>query len=589
MDTAGPAFSTALKSADRRRGLCVIAGLAALACGAGATALVLSSDHYEDRTLWAVFFPIVGWSFVGTGLLAWLRRPESRVGLLMVLVGFAWFLKSLKASDSALLYTLGFPLGSLYGAAFIHLLLSFPSGRLASRLQRIVVTSGYVFLLLVTVPLLLVSGDGDSRLGCEHDCPRNVLRIEESDAVADVYLAVAGVVGVTLLLTVVLLTARRWRHASRPERRTLAPVLATGGLAATCFAIAAATGSSAANWAGWACFAALPFAFLAGLLRARLARSAVADLMIELRENPAPGHLRDALARALGDPSLTLAFWLPKYDTYADSEGRPITLPVGDRWATTLIERNGERVAALVHDASLSEEPALLDAVGAAAGIALENARLQAELRASLVELMGSRARVIEAADSERRRLERDLHDGAQQRLVALSLELGRLEERAEGDAEMRKAIERTKREAEESLRELRELARGIHPALVTDHGLTVALEALVARAPIQVRLEVALDQRLPENVEVAAYYVVSECLTNVAKYAHASSTCVVVRRDDGQVVIEVTDDGVGGAESDTGTGLRGLADRVEALNGRLRVWSPTGGGTRVRAEMPCA
>jgi hypothetical protein len=144
----------------------------------------------------------------------------------------------------------------------------------------------------------------------------------------------------------------------------------------------------------------LPFAFLAGLLRARLARSAVADLMIDLREDPAPGHLRDALARAVGDPSLRLAFWLPKYETYADVEGRSIMLPEGDRWATTLIERNGERVAALAHDASLGEEPALLDAVGAAAGIALENARLQAELRASLVELMGSRARVIEAGSA---------------------------------------------------------------------------------------------------------------------------------------------------------------------------------------------
>jgi signal transduction histidine kinase len=205
-----------------------------------------------------------------------------------------------------------------------------------------------------------------------------------------------------------------------------------------------------------------------------------------------------------------------------------------------------------------------------------------------LLELKESRARVIEATDTERRRLERDLHDGAQQRLVAISLELGRLEERAESDPGMKEAIERTKREAEESLRELRELARGIHPALVTDHGLTVALEALIARAPIRVGLDVDLDSRLPEPVEVAIYYTVSECLTNVAKYARASATTVAVSRDSGQIVVEVTDDGVGGANTEGGSGLRGLADRVEALDGRLRVWSPPGRGTRVRAEIPC-
>jgi signal transduction histidine kinase len=285
---------------------------------------------------------------------------------------------------------------------------------------------------------------------------------------------------------------------------------------------------------------------------------------------------------------LELAFWLPEYESYSDLDGRPIELPEDGGRTATPIDRDGRHVAALIHDASLRDEPALLDAVGAAAGIALENARLQAELRARLLELKESRARVIEATDTERRRLERDLHDGAQQRLVAISLELGRLEERAESDPGMKEAIERTKREAEESLRELRELARGIHPALVTDHGLAVALEALIARAPIRVGLDVDLDSRLPEPVEVAIYYTVSECLTNVAKYARASATTVAVSRDSGQVVVEVTDDGVGGANTEGGSGLRGLADRVEALDGRLRVWSPPGRGTRVRAEIPC-
>jgi signal transduction histidine kinase len=506
----------------------------------------------------------------------------------MMLVGFAWFLKALKASDSALVYALGFPLAGLYGAAFVHLLLSFPSGRLVGRLQRLVVTSAYLVLALVPIPLLLVSEAEDDRLGCTHDCPRNLLLIDRNDTVADLYAAIAAVLGVCLLGAVCVLTAMRWRGASRPERRILAPVLATGSVAAALFAIAAATGTSGLNWIAWGCLVALPFAFLAGVLRARLARSGVADLLIELRGSPAPTQLRDLLAAALGDPSLELAFWLPESESYADIDGRRMDLPEDDRRATTLIDVDGEHVAALLHDAALRDEPGLLDAAGAAAGIALENARLQAELRARLLELKESRARVIEATDTERRRLERDLHDGAQQRLVAMSLDLGRLVARAGSDPELKATIERTKREADESLRELRELARGIHPAVVTDYGLAVALEALAARAPIRVTLNVDLDRRPPAPVEVAAYYVVSECVTNVAKYAQASSTEVTVHRRDGMVVVEVTDDGVGGASVDGGTGLRGLGDRVGALEGTLRVLSPAGAGTRVTAEIPC-
>jgi signal transduction histidine kinase len=310
---------------------------------------------------------------------------------------------------------------------------------------------------------------------------------------------------------------------------------------------------------------------------------------MELRANAAPEHLRDSLARALGDPSLMLAYWLPEYESYADLDGRPIELPDdGDR-ATTLVERDGAHLAALVHDASLRDEPALLDAVGAAAGIALENARLHSELRARLEELRGSRARIVEAAQTERSRLERDLHDGAQQRLVSLSPELGLLEGRLEADPAAKRSLELARREVAESLAELRELARGIHPAVVTGHGIDVALETLVARAPLPVRLTVALDGRLPEAIAVAAYYLVSESLTNVAKHACASSAAVDITEANGELVVEVADDGVGGANTDMGSGLRGLADRVEALGGRLRVWSPTRGGTRVRAEIPCA
>jgi signal transduction histidine kinase len=246
-------------------------------------------------------------------------------------------------------------------------------------------------------------------------------------------------------------------------------------------------------------------------------------------------------------------------------------------------------VAALVHDASLDDEPELLNAVTAAAGIALENGRLHAELKARLEELRGSRARIVEAGQKERQRLERDLHDGAQQRLIASSLELGLLEERFDGDAEARTRLSRVREEIVTSLEELRAVARGLHPAVVSAHGLEIALEQLAARAAVPVQLSVEVDGRLPERVEVAVFYIVSESLANIGKHASATSAVVDVARTSGQVVVEVTDDGVGGADTERGSGLRGLADRVEALDGRLRVWSPKGGGTRLRAEMPCA
>lgn len=332
-----------------------------------------------------------------------------------------------------------------------------------------------------------------------------------------------------------------------------------------------------------------PFAFVTGLLHARLARSSVGDLFVELRADPAPADLRDALARALGDPSLALAYWVPKYRSYAGPDGRAVELPDSDgRRAVRLIERDGVPVAALVHDPALRDERELLDAVTAAAGMAIEKSQLNVELRARVEELRGSRARIVEAGQRERQRLERNLHDSAQHRLTALSLRLSLLQEQFAGDRSAAAQLERARREIDTSLEELREIAHGIHPAVVSGHGLAVALEQLAARAPVPVRLSVEIEGRLPEEVEVAAYYVISESLENIGKHAQAASAAVEVARGNGQVWVEVVDDGIGGADTEGGSGLRGLADRVEAVGGQLRVWSPRGGGTRVKAEIPC-
>jgi signal transduction histidine kinase len=425
--------------------------------------------------------------------------------------------------------------------------------------------------------------------------PYGMFNLTTEPGVADVVLRVQLVSSATLAVAGIGVLIARRRGTGRPLRRSLALLVDSFALALVMIAVLAmrhALGISGFETIQRVTFFVVglaPLAFLVGLLHARLARSTVGDLLVELRADPAPTDLRDALARALRDPSLALAYWLPEFGSYADLDGRPVELPEEhDTRTTTLIDdRNGARVAALMHDSALSDEPELLGAVTAAAGIALENARLHVELRARLEELRGSRARVIEAGQKERQRLERNLHDGAQQRLIALSLELSLLEDRLD-DPNASSGLGQARREIATSLEELREIAHGIHPAVVSGHGLAVALEQLAARAPVPVHLTVELGRRLPEALEVAAYYLVSESLANVGKYAKAASATVEVSRRNGQVLVEVTDDGIGGADTELGSGLRGLADRVEALGGRLRIWSPSGGGTRVRGEIPC-
>jgi signal transduction histidine kinase len=350
--------------------------------------------------------------------------------------------------------------------------------------------------------------------------------------------------------------------------------------------------TDAATWSALALLAAFPFAFLAGLLRMRLARAAVGRFVIELGDAAPPeGTFRDAVSRALHDPDVTIAHWRPDTGAFVDAAGEPVAVQQGDHRTSRVIERDGEPVAALIHDAALEQDPELVDAVAAAAGLALDNERLQAALRARLAELRASRARIVEAQATERRRLERDLHDGAQQRLVTLALELSLAESRIEADpARARDLLNQARDELALAIDELREIARGIHPALLSDRGLGSALDALAARAPVPVETAIELgERRLPDAIEVAAYYVVAEALTNVVKYARATRAVVraVLRPHD--VLVEVIDDGQGGADPARGSGLLGLADRVEALDGRLDVTSPRGAGTRVRATFPLA
>jgi PAS domain S-box-containing protein len=820
-------------------------GLAGFAAGIALVAITVHSAHADTPVAQAILGLLIVWSFVGCGLLAWARRPENRIGPIMVAVGFSWFLSSLQLANGATLYTIGLVCGLLPLGFLVHLVLAFPDGRLQSLDARITAGTAYLATLIVLPGLFFFDPQATD---CP-DCPSNELLISRNDAVADGFQLVTNVLGGLVALATLAILMHRWRLATAPQRRVIAPVLWAGvlaGLAAMALFASAITGGRevvSARLVTFGVLACIPLAFLIGLLRLRMTHLRIIRLVVELNRAQAPGRLREALARTLGDPDLALGYWLPGSKTFVDIAGQPLELPVakaGSRHASTIVEREGRRVAVLVHDASLVEQPALLEAVGAAAGLALENERLQAELRAKLdelsaseerlralidasplaivesdlegrirfwnpaaeelygwrstevvgepltiipeetdeerdsvvrqllrgetisgieakrlrkdgsrvdvalaaapvrdatgdvvalmaisadiskrkraeeelnrerdfvsalvdmapvlvvafdseghlmrfnrecerltgytleevrgkdflylfvppeevervdealkrvwagdspstnenhwvtrdgqrrlilwansvlrdsdgeaeyivsvglditerkraeEELRASRARIVEAGDAERRRLERNLHDGAQQRLVALSLALRMVHAQVlASPVAAQELLSAAGEELTEAIAELRELARGIHPAVLTDRGLPAALEALAGRAPAPVELRVTLDERLPAPIEAAAYYVVAEALTNVTKYASARSVSVSVARENGLALVEVADDGVGGADPTQGTGLRGLADRVEALDGVLKVESRPGGGTRVSASIP--
>jgi signal transduction histidine kinase len=337
------------------------------------------------------------------------------------------------------------------------------------------------------------------------------------------------------------------------------------------------------------CLLALPAAVLAIAILEALgtALGALAQALLQ-STRAAGGPVREMLAESLGDRTLSIAYWLPDRNTFVDEAGRPVDLPdPGSGRAWTAVENNGVRVAAIVHDAALDTGPELVQAAAAAAALALDNERLKADLRARVEELRVSRVRIVEAADAARRRLERDLHDGAQQQLVSLALDLRLLKGRVRG-TEAEPLVDTLAEKLAAALGELRELARGIHPAILTDRGLGPAIEALAARVPVSVECEVEVHERLSAPIEAAAYFVVAEALTNIVKYSRATSARVVVRRRADVVTVLVDDDGAGGARIGAGSGLRGLQDRLSALDGSLSVDSPEGGGTRLRARIPC-
>jgi signal transduction histidine kinase len=540
----------------------------------------------------------VGASFLGAGLIAWWQRPKNNVGRLLMAAGFAFLVgAALNYVQSPVTYTVRWLESSVYLAILVQLLFAFPSGRISSRTQRVLCAAAYADAVFGSLTTLIFLEPRTRGLAAG----LNLLALFPNQQLFN--LADFVLISFTVALTLVILAVfvRRWGRASAPARRIIAPVGWSLTLAGLAF-VADTIVSRQASYPSWTHVATavaqssavmlVPVAFLVGLLRSTLARSAVGDLVIELGATPPPGQLREMLAHALHDPSLRLAYWIPEVGSYVDAAGATVTLPgEGSGQTVAVLQHEGERVGVLIHDAALSEEPRLVAAVAAATSLAVQNERLQAALRARLEEIHASRARIVEAADAARRRIERDLHDGAQQRLVGISLALTLADSRLTqgADPEVDHALKQARQELAAALSELRQLAHGIHPAILTEEGLGPALESLVERASIGVTLKTVPTHRLSAPVEAAAYFVVSEALANVAKHARATSTTISATAIDGHLVVEISDDGIGGADPTHGSGLRGLADRVAALDGSIRIESAGGKGTVIHAEIPCA
>jgi signal transduction histidine kinase len=572
---------------------------AGIALGITAYNVQIDSLGANTTSLRAAAQVVAAWASLAAGVVIWSRRPGNWLGPLMVGTCFALLARQLRYSRDALAFTVFFALGELGYALIAHSALAYPSGRVRERSERRFLAVTYVTVVAFPLAILLVHDEG-VRLRYFDSYPReSLLEVSAQNGLAgflgDAYTVVAY--GALAALFIVLV-ARRLRRATPRARWILAPVL-FGVVVAALWAvynsvIAFSSGppgfvADKVFWWQIVGLIALPVALFFGLLRSRLAHADVGDLVVRLEKTP-PGDIRDALAEALHDPTLDVVFWLPERGEYVDADGRGVDLPQDESHrAATRLDHDNEPLAALIHDPTLRDEPELIDAAAAAARLALENARLQAEVQAQLAKVKESRARIVAAGDEQRRRIERDLHDGAQQRLVALALELKSAERRLEGraDPDVERLLASAAEEVQVAVEELRQLAGGIHPGILTQGGLAVALAALASKAPLPVSVDVELDRLEPE-LEATAYFVAAEGLTNVTKHAHASSASLRACIDEGKLVIEVADDGVGGAAPNGGTGLRGLADRVEAQGGQLRIESPSRGGTRIIGEIPC-
>jgi signal transduction histidine kinase len=564
--------------------------LAGLGYGLGALAVARGSGAETTYAgTWRVAAALgvaAGLGLVAAGLVSWSARPAGRVGALAVVAGIAWFAPFFVGWEGGppVVRSLGMAVAGFAFAFLCHLVLAFPGGRVRSGWERALVLAVYGEALLSALGRALFR-DPFLDLHCWDNCTDNVFLIHASPGLAATIRSLDLWFGLASGAALAVVCIGRLATATPTARRTLGVVLAGGvvlGAAAVAHTIALERVSLEDPFARSfrsafvaACTGALLVATGLGwsVVRVATQRRAVARIVAELGEAPEPGSLEHALARAVGDPELRIAYWLPASQRYADAEGAPSDVS-GPGTITPLIH-HGNRVAVVVYGGDVAE---LEQALGPAARLALENERLRAEVLAQIVDLRASRARIVEAGDSERRRLERNLHDGAQQRLLALSYDIRLARSAAEGSEAAMALLDRASSSASTALEDLRDLASGIYPAILAEAGLGPALETLADTAAVPIELAVPDGVRFPLGVETAAYFTVVQALGEAAERG-ASYASVSIGDGGGKLVVQVDDDGA----SRTCEPTR-IADRVGALGGTLEL-----GTTKLTAEIPVA
>jgi signal transduction histidine kinase len=545
-------------------------------------------------------------SAVGVACLIWWRRPGDRFGPLLALLGFAFGLSALTASSEPAAFTIGrLVVGALW-VLLTYVFLSLPHGLIEDPRARRIPVAMAGATAAVWVPLLLFAERapaGGPFVRCDGECPDNPFAVVDAASwVSDTVGAIGNALPLVGLLATAIVLALRVRRAGPLERRTLAPpLLAMSGLllAGTPYSIlrqAEVDGTvvEAFGAVSIVCTVALPWSLLLGMFRGRMFVGAAVQRLISRlgNERPTPSHVRAVLAETLQDPTLELAYWLPDRDCYVDSWGKLVEVPPAEpRRAATEVGSNGTRLAAMLHDPALNEHPDLLEAASAAAQLSLKNARLEAELRASIRDLRDSRARIASAADAERRRVERDIHDGAQQRLIALQVRLGLAAGLVEDhdDEAAAAMIAKLSGDAQSAIDELRELVHGIYPPLLIDRGLSEVLAVVARDAALPVAVDAEDIGRFAPETEAAVYFCCLEAVQNATKHAGDDAHVLIsLHRQNGELAFEVTDDGRGfERRGSLGDGLRNMRDRISAAGGELDIVSARGRGTRVSGHLP--
>jgi signal transduction histidine kinase len=569
-----------------RRSVPWLVALAGLAVGVFAELDAHANELWSTERVVIDF--VVALTVLGAGLAAWRARPDSLAGPLLTVGAGVWFLGVFGYSDDmALVDLVGFPLQGWFDVLLVIVLVLLPTSPEARRLGLVAVVGVAAGQLLLSLDRLLLRPPLDpSSCFC---IPNRILPITDPGPYQTMD-DVARFAEVAFAVLAIGVLGYRFLRASPVARRVTGSVLAAG--IASCGVIAyyrvlTRLDTGIPRQTSDAMYVVLglvrtgvPLAIMATLVRARRGRGRAASLVLALSDGglPAAGP---ALQRALADPGVRLLRWVPEDRVYVDEDGRAVAAP---ERGFTVLERDGERLGALVHDAALAEEPEVVEVVAAAATLALHNERLADEVRAQLDEVQASRQRIAEAAEAERARIERDLHDGAQQRLIALSMRARSLE-RAAADPDLAARAGDLAEGLADALREVRELAHGIRPPMLAELGLGAALEELAGRTPLDVALDADLPDALPDAVAATAYFAVSEAVANALKHAHAMRLVIAARAADGMLVVRVADDGIGGVA----VAPAALVDRVSALRGEVTVHSPAGDGTEVVVSLPTA